>query len=94
MKKNRKMPCILLAGAIAMGTFAPAAKAPAAETAAVSVQGEAVGLVCPVYYSGIPRIMLEFIRHVKLKGDYEYIYLVLTHGGGPGGAAVHAPHLL
>lgn len=50
-------------------------------------KGEAVGLVCPVYYSGIPRIMLEFIRHVKLKGDYEYIYLVLTHGGGPGGAA-------
>ena len=44
MKKNRKMPCIMLAGAIAMGTFAPAVKAPAAETAAVSVQGEAVGL--------------------------------------------------
>lgn len=50
-------------------------------------KGEAVGLVCPVYYSGIPKIMLEFIRHVKLKGDCEYIYLVLTHGGGPGGAA-------
>ena len=50
-------------------------------------KGEAVGLVCPVYYSGIPRIMLEFIRHVRLKDDYGYIYLVLTHGGGPGGAA-------
>ena len=53
-------------------------------------KGEAVGLICPVYYSGIPRIMLEFIRHVKLKEDYGYIYLVLTHGGGPGGASYMA----
>ena len=53
-------------------------------------EGEAVGLICPVYYSGIPKIMLEFIRHIKLKGDYGYIYLVLTHGGGPGGAAYMA----
>ena len=52
--------------------------------------GEAVGLVCPVYYSGIPKIMLEFIRHLKLKDDYGYIYLVLTHGGGPGGSAYMA----
>ena len=50
-------------------------------------EGEAVGLVCPVYYSGIPKIVLEFIRHVKLKDNYSYIYLVVTHGGGPGGAA-------
>ena len=53
-------------------------------------EGEAVGLVCPVYYSGIPKLVLEFIRHLRLKEDYSYIYLVLTHGGGPGAAGAMA----
>lgn len=48
--------------------------------------GESVGIVCPVYYSGIPKTVLDFLRHMKLKGDISYLYGILTHGGGPGGA--------
>lgn len=48
--------------------------------------GEAVGIVCPVYYSGIPKTVIDFIRHFKLKGEISYLYGILTHGGGPGGA--------
>ena len=44
MMKNRKIPHILLAGAIAMGTFAQTAQVPAAAEADVSAQGEAIGL--------------------------------------------------
>ncbi|MBQ9155850.1 MAG: EFR1 family ferrodoxin [Eubacterium sp.] len=56
--------------------------------------GEAVGLVCPVYYSGVPKLVLEFIRHLHLKDDYTYTYLVLTHGGGPGAAGAMVEHEL
>ena len=45
-----------------------------------------VGVVCPVYYSGIPKPVLDFVDNMKLKGNVTYLYLVLTHGGGPGGA--------
>lgn len=48
--------------------------------------GESVGIICPVYYSSLPKTVLEFLRHMKLKGEITYLYGVLTHGGGPGGA--------
>lgn len=47
-------------------------------------ENEAFGIVCPVYYSGIPKTVLEFIRHMHIKGEITYIYCILTHGGGPG----------
>ena len=47
-------------------------------------ENESVGIVCPVYYSGIPKTVLEFISHMKLKGEISYVYAILTHGGGPG----------
>lgn len=49
-------------------------------------ENEPVGIVCPVYYSGVPKTVLELLRHMKLKGDITYVYGILTHGGGPGGA--------
>ncbi|MDO4976005.1 MAG: EFR1 family ferrodoxin, partial [Eubacteriales bacterium] len=49
-------------------------------------EGESVGIVCPVYYSGIPKTVIDFIHHMKLKGEITYLYGILTHGGGPGGA--------
>ena len=53
-------------------------------------EGEAVGFVCPVYASGLPKVVLDFIRHLRLKDHYSYIYLVLTHAGGPGAAGAVA----
>ncbi|MDO5155947.1 MAG: EFR1 family ferrodoxin [Eubacteriales bacterium] len=50
------------------------------------LEGESVGFVMPVYYSGIPKTVLEFIRKLSLNGHIEYLYNIFTHGGGPGGA--------
>lgn len=49
-------------------------------------KGESVGFVMPVYYSGIPKTVLEFVRSLSLKGQVDYLYNIFTHGGGPGGA--------
>lgn len=49
-------------------------------------KGESVGFVMPVYYSGIPKTVIEFIKKLQLKGETDYLYGILTHGGGPGGA--------
>ncbi len=49
-------------------------------------EGESFGIVCPVYYSGVPKTVLEFVRHMKIKGEISYLYCILTHGGGPGAA--------
>ena len=51
-----------------------------------ATDGEAVGFIMPVYYSGIPKTVLDFIKKLKLTGNIDYIYGILTHGGGPGGA--------
>ncbi len=47
---------------------------------------ESVGFVMPVYYSGIPKTVLEFVRNLTLNGEITYSYCILTHGGGPGAA--------
>lgn len=57
-------------------------------------ENEAAGIICPVYYSGVPKVVLEFLRHMKLKDYCSYMYLVLTHGGGPGAAGAMAEHEL
>lgn len=46
-------------------------------------KGESVGIVCPVYYGGIPKPVLEFVRRIKLTGTLGYVYCILTNGGGP-----------
>lgn len=51
------------------------------------IDGESVGFVMPVYYSGIPKTVLDFIRKVNFQGSIDYLYGILTHGGGPGGAS-------
>lgn len=47
---------------------------------------ESIGMVMPVYYSGIPKTVIDFVRGLSIKGEISYLYCVLTHGGGPGGA--------
>lgn len=47
---------------------------------------EPVGMIMPVYYSGIPKTVIDFVRKLEIKGSISYFYCILTHGGGPGGA--------
>lgn len=49
-------------------------------------ENESFGIVCPVYYSGLPKIVLDVLRRMRIVGEPTYIYGILTHGGGPGGA--------
>lgn len=51
-------------------------------------ENESVGFVFPVYYSGVPKTVLEFVRNLQLEGTISYLYCILTHGGGPGGAGI------
>ena len=44
-------------------------------------QREAVGLVFPVYFYTVPDIIQEFVSKLKLEGA-EYVYAVITCGGG------------
>lgn len=44
-------------------------------------RGENVGFVFPVYFYTVPNIIKEFVSNLKLEGA-EYIYAVITCGGG------------
>lgn len=46
-----------------------------------------VGIVCPVYFTGLPAMVAAFAEHLNLSGA-EYIFSVVTHGGGGGAAAL------
>ena len=48
---------------------------------------EAVGFVCPVYYGGLPSVVLDFVHRLTLAQQPAYCYGLLTCGGGPAGAA-------
>ena len=49
--------------------------------------GEALGLVCPVYYGGLPSAVLDFIRGLSVSPAPEYCYGVLTCASSSAGAA-------
>lgn len=49
--------------------------------------GEKVGFVFPVYFYGIPSIVLEFIERMQIKSSqFPYIYAVITCGASIGNA--------
>ena len=50
-------------------------------------QGEALGIVCPVYYGGVPSTVLEFARALKVSVPPEYCYVLLTCASSVSGAA-------
>ena len=50
-------------------------------------EGEALGIVCPVYYGGIPSTVLEFARSLKISSPPGYCYVLLTCASSPSGAA-------
>lgn len=50
-------------------------------------EGEAFGIVCPVYYGGIPSAVLEFVRSLRVSAPPEYGYVLLTCASSAAGAA-------
>ena len=52
-----------------------------------------VGIVCPVYFYGLPLIVREFLEQLDTS-KVDYVYLVLTLGGMPGMAVHQARRLL
>ncbi len=48
--------------------------------------GERVGFVFPVYFYGVPTIVLDFIGRLELSGTAGYTFAVCTSGGDPAGA--------
>lgn len=49
-------------------------------------EGEPVGFVMPTYYWGVPKVVLDFIKSMRIEGAH-YCYLVLTCGGSTSRAA-------
>lgn len=49
-------------------------------------EGEAVGIVCPVYYGGLPTIVSAFLARLRFDREPEYLYGLLTYGGMAAGA--------
>lgn len=49
--------------------------------------GESVGIVCPIYFWGLPSIVVDFIGKLELKGyssESNSIYIIFTCGGSVG----------
>jgi ferredoxin len=53
----------------------------------------AVGLVFPVYFCGLPDIIVEFVKKIRLD-HANYLFAVLTYGGGPGRSLTYLETLL
>ncbi len=51
----------------------------------VLTEGERVGFVFPVYFYGLPTIVLDFIGRLELSGSASYTFSVCTSGGDPAG---------
>ncbi len=50
-------------------------------------KGEALGIVCPVYYGGVPSTVLDFVRSLQVSPSPEYCYVLLTCASSVSGAA-------
>jgi len=46
-----------------------------------------IGIVCPVYFSGLPLMVASFAERLD-PGSAQYLFAVLTHGGGGESAAL------
>jgi ferredoxin len=52
-----------------------------------------IGIVCPVYFYGLPRAVRDFVRRLDLSRAI-HVFVALTSGGFPGGAPAQADALL
>ena len=56
-------------------------------TGEITPPAHRVGIVCPVYFSGLPVMVAEFAGRLDLPAA-KYVFTVVTHGGGGGFAAL------
>ena len=49
-------------------------------------ENETLGLVFPVYYWGLPTVVVSFLNRLKLSGEKPYVWAVITCGSGIGAA--------
>ncbi len=50
-------------------------------------QAERVGIICPVYFSGLPSVVAECARHLDLSRS-QYVFSVVTYGGSGASSAL------
>jgi ferredoxin len=50
-------------------------------------EDDAIGIVYPCYYLGTPKIVVDFLKTIKLKSDY--IFTIMSNGGTPGDGTGH-----
>ena len=55
---------------------------------------EKIGFVFPVYYSGVPSVVADFIKNVNIIADDCYVFCIITCGASAAGADVMARRLL
>lgn len=48
--------------------------------------GECLGIVCPVYFWGVPSPVADFVRALAVVTQPEYVFSVVTYGSSTGGA--------
>lgn len=58
-----------------------------------TIEAERVGVVCPVYYWGLPNIVRETVAKLKLKPD-TYVYGIITMGSSAGNALPELERIL
>lgn len=70
------------------------------ETRAIATSSESIdpsvdtiGLVYPVYFAGLPRMVVDFLKNVSLPSNC-YFFAVSTAGGGPNHSFIHCHELL
>ncbi len=75
-----------IAGALGDCDIVPVASF-ADTTGPVVPDAERIGLVCPVYFAGLPAMAASFAERLDLTAA-DYVFSVVTHGGGGGAAAL------
>jgi formate hydrogenlyase subunit 6/NADH:ubiquinone oxidoreductase subunit I len=49
-------------------------------TQQLHTDADAIGFVLPTIFSGIPRLVGQFIQHLKIENNSSYIFAISTHG--------------
>lgn len=65
-----------------------------ADETSVQCEAETVGIVCPVFYFGLPKIVVEFVQKLKITNENAYVFAVVTYGKIKGSALNQACSLL
>ncbi len=64
---------------------------PSALGSKVDSSADRIGIVFPVYFWGVPKIVAQFIKRLK---TYKYTFIIITYAAKPGGALKKAQRLM